>query len=501
MYVMKVDGQPFYAPTFHQPEYQVLAPNLKQEINTAGSLSFTLPPGHVMRGSIHKVKSVITVEQDGAEIFRGRVTEETVDTYNQKECYCDGDLSFLSDSMQGPYTYDGNAKDFFRLLIDKHNEQVEEGKRFTVGMLTALKDDDTVEMESVDYKDTLGEIRFVLVNEFEGYLRTRYEDGVRYIDYIKDYDDVCTQKIEFGVNLIDLDGKIDTGALCTILIPLGKRDSNNKAVTIASVNGGSDRIESAEAIERYGRVCKTYNWYEVEDPAELLEKGREKLAELTAVETLTLKAIDLHLLNVDVDRIRVGSKVRLISKPHGLDKEELCTSIDIDLENPENTTYTFGKPAETLSSGMNSHSQAIDRQGRNSNSLYKHTMDTIELKVGRDELISAINMSPERIKISSSLIELDGPTVVAALAGVRIDVSHIDTYSIYGSEGDFSMLFVGGNSATWNEQTVVTEMNGLNVTTSTIPYVDHNGANKYFSVVTAVSLRAPTTTTLSYLGG
>ena len=537
MYVMKVDGKVFYAPTLHQSEYQVLTPRLKQEFNTSGELSFLLPPGHVMRDSIHKLKSVITVEQNGVEVFRGRVSEETVDTFNQKECYCEGDLSYLRDSMVKPYKFKGTAKDYFKQIIADHNEQVEEEKRFTVGLLTALSDDDKVETESDDYKDTLSEIKFILVNDFEGYLRTRYEDGVRYIDYIDKYDDVCTQKIEFGVNLIELDNEIDATEICTVLIPLGKRNKN-KALTIEKVNDGSDRIENADAIARYGRIVKTYAWDEEEDPDELLRLGKEKLAEMAAVETLTLNAIDLHLLNVDVDKIRLGSKVQLVSKPHGLNKEALCTVVDIDLENPEKSTYTFGEPNKTLSSGVSANSRSI-RDGESENRLrHNHTlqyfdevnnrlntvefdMDAVEatilLKVSSNELISSINMSPEGIKISASRIDLEGYVTADELEAEVLKVlqyATVDTLvagSIVATDGSFSSIgannvtvngtfTVAGNNASWAEQKVVTGLNGLNVTTATIPYVDHSGSHKYFSVVTAVAQNAPSTETISYLG-
>lgn len=525
MYVMKVDGKAFYAPTLPQHEYQVLTPNLKHEINTSGELTFVLPPGHVLRDSIHKLKSVVTVEQNGVEVFRGRVSEESVDIYNQKECYCEGDLSFLRDSMQRPYTYDGTAKAYFQQLIDSHNEQVDEGKRFTVGLLTALSDDDKVVTESVDYKDTLSEIRYILVSEFDGYLRTRYENGIRYIDYIDEYDEVCSQKIEFGVNLLDLDNQINANDICTVLIPLGKQDNNNRAVTIASVNNGSDCIESAEGIARYGRIVKTYSWPDVESPAELMKKGQEKLNEMAAVETLTLTAVDLHLLNVDVDRIRVGSKVHLLSKPHGLDKEEICTAIDIDLENPEKSTYTFGKPEETLSSGMSANSRAIS-DGKSESKLYhNHTLQyydevnnalntvmldmnaveaSLTLKVSRDDVVSAINMSPESVKISASRIELDGETIVSKLSGLSIDVSHIDTYSIYANEGDFGMLYVAGDIAGWQSTEVVTAVGGRGVTGEykTIQYLNWNGEKASTSVMTGFTQAAFSTTkeTLNYLG-
>ena len=65
--------------------------------------------------------------------------------------------------------------------------------------------------------------------------------------------------------------------------------------------------------------------------------------------TFTVTAVDMHLLNSNVDPIRVGDKVHVLSAPHELDDPDLiCTKIEYDLTNPANTKYTFGKPKQSL---------------------------------------------------------------------------------------------------------------------------------------------------------
>ena len=55
-----------------------------------------------------------------------------------------------------------------------------------------------------------------------------------------------------------------------------------------------------------------------------------------------------------IARCQVLRKGRAI--PHGLDREDVCTAIDQDIENPEKTEYTFGFPLETLTE---SHARTI----------------------------------------------------------------------------------------------------------------------------------------------
>ena len=139
MYKMKADGVVFYDPSSDDMTLQVLAPKAKYEVNKAGSLSFKMLPGNVMYDGLQKMKTIITLEQDGEEIFRGRVVETTTNTYNQKKVYCEGELAYLLDSLVRPYNFTGKASDLFRQLVEKHNEQVDDYKRFEVGIITAIK--------------------------------------------------------------------------------------------------------------------------------------------------------------------------------------------------------------------------------------------------------------------------------------------------------------------------------------------------------------------------
>lgn len=370
MYTMKADGVVFYDPASDDMSLQVLSPKAECEVNVASTLTFTLLPGNVMYDHIHKMKTIITLEQDGEEIFRGRALETTTDLYNQREVYCEGDLAFLMDSLQRPYEFDGTAADLFRLLIDNHNAQVDEVKRFTVGVVTAVDDEDTVEAESDVYTDTSSEIRARLLDVYGGYLRTRTEGDVCYIDYIAEYNTTCTQKIEFAANLVDFEQQSNALDVFTVLVPLGADQ-----LTIESVNDGLDYIEDEEAIAQYGRIVKSYTWDDVEDAATLMELGREHMDSMEAAETLELTAVDLHLLNPDVDSIRLGDTVELCSTPHGLNKFSVCSAITLQIEDPEKTVYSFGLPKVTLTDSMtaqlNAHSNAL-------NDLHLHLTESEE---------------------------------------------------------------------------------------------------------------------------
>lgn len=347
MYTIKVDGQEVYSPALSVEPYRLYAPSLHLEMNAAGSLAFTLPPNHAAYDSIQKMKSIITMEWDGVEIFRGRALEEKKDAYNQKEVYCEGDLSFLLDSVQRPFEFNGTAEAYIRQAIDSHNEQVEDWKQFTMGDFSALTDDKEKELESEGYSDTLSAIRAVL-GEYDGFLRTRYENGVNYLDFVAS-NAKNGQAIEFGVNLIDLDSNTTAEEFCTVLLPIGGMLENGDTVTIASVNDGKDTIENAEGIAQYGRIVKAYNFDDVTDPEELLELAQEKLDSMALGQSLTLKAVDMHLLDPSKGIILPGTPVQIHTLPHGVDREEICISVDLEPESLEKTVYTFGEQPKTQS--------------------------------------------------------------------------------------------------------------------------------------------------------
>lgn len=372
MYKLKADGVVFYDPSADDMTLQVLSPKATFELNKAGSLTFTVLPGNVMYDGLHKLKTVITLEQDDEIIFRGRVLETTTDLYNQKEVYCEGELAFLLDSLVRPYDFKGKAADLFRQLVTAHNEQVEEYKRFEIGIITAVDDDDETQVKGDSYADTLAEISSLLIEEHKGFLRVRREDGVRYLDYVDEFGQSCSQEINFGVNLVDIENKISAQDVFTVLVPLGKQVSN-KNTTIAKVNGGKDYIEDAEAIEKYGRIIKTHTWDEVSDPEQLLTFAQEYMDRMRAETTLTITAVDLHACGVDVDGIHLGDTVHLRSLPHGLDRDEVCTCIDFDIENPEKSEYTFGLPQETLTE---SHANAVKRLSSSINDQHRWLTET-----------------------------------------------------------------------------------------------------------------------------
>lgn len=353
MYTVYVDGKLLFDTAADDPERVILSPRLDLDIDGAGSLSFVLPPGNVLYDGIRRLKSIVTVKMDDEILFRGRAVDDERDTWNQKNVYCEGDRSFLLDSIAKPYSYSGNVQAFFRQLVDTHNAQVDADKRFTVGTITAVSSDLTMEAEDDDYTDTWARMEDRLLGAYGGYIRTRTEGGVTYLDWLTKDGSPGEQTVEFGVNLLDLKDKLDASQVFTCLLPLGESEVDENGdtlppVSIASVNNGVEYIQDDDAVALYGKIWRTQTWAYESDPAKLLEKAREFLKTGIAVQSLTLQFVDMHFTDKSRKRVLIGDHPRITSQPHGVNLSPICVKASLDLCSPEKSTYTFGEAPRTL---------------------------------------------------------------------------------------------------------------------------------------------------------
>lgn len=427
MYEIRIDGQLLFSTEGVDDEHIILSPKLSPDVEGAGSLTFTMPPGHALYDSIRKLKGIVTVTQDGKTIFRGRVLDTETDFYRQKTVYCEGDLSFLLDSIYAPGQISGKVKDFFSAIISNHNAQMDAEKRFTIGTVDAVSDGETMNpdarSETRVYWSTMDMLEDSLIGPYGGYLRTRTENGVTYIDWLKKTGDTNGQVIEFAVNLLDLKDKTDASDVFTVLIPQGYTEMVDGAytdpVTIASVNGGVEYIQNDEAVAMYGKIWRTKSWNWIEDPALLLQKGRDYLKTGVAMQTMTLKLIDMRFITGNAEAIQVGQYVRILSDPHGIDLTLPCTKIDLDLLNPENSTYTFGEKPQTLTENVVRTEEDVDDltgrgRGGGRKSIQEEAQDIIRwAKIIVDEANGRIDLNAGEInkiddRVKTAEIDIDG---------------------------------------------------------------------------------------------
>lgn len=350
MYSIYCDNVLIYDPW--DESLPILAGKISTEVNGTGELTFTLPATHPRISDIHKLISVVRVMNDETELFRGRVLSAKSDLYGTSEFTCEGELAYLLDSIQRPKSYSNlTPRIYLQDKINQHNSQVEVAKQFTLGIVEKQSMNYNAR-EDNQYTNTLSTIMDKLVESNGGYIRVRRVDGVRYLDYVESYGRTSGQTIRFGENILDLTQHIDASGVITVLIPLGKAPEGageGEKLTIASVNGGRDYLESPEAIALYGRISGPNTWDEVTLPENLKVKGEEYLKNMQNLSLLIeLTAVDLHLIDVDIDYIQLGDLVRGVSPPHNLDRYLMVTKREYDLLNPSNDRLVLGETLKAL---------------------------------------------------------------------------------------------------------------------------------------------------------
>lgn len=103
-------------------------------------------------------------------------------------------------------------------------------------------------------------------------------------------------------------------------------------------------------MQLYGWIEGQVTWDDITDPNLLLIKAKEYLSsgQFDGME-LEIKAIDMRVLGADADAIRVMDEIRVISRPHGLDRLFPVSKLEIPLDDPQNMTFTLtSKPSQNL---------------------------------------------------------------------------------------------------------------------------------------------------------
>ena len=350
MYTVRLDDKKIYDARID--DLTLIEPAIELEENNAGSFSFTIQDNHPSYNDIKRRKSIIKVYEDDEIIFTGMVYEIEEDFYKNKKVYCEGELSYLNDTIQRPAEYhDMTVRGLLETYIENHNAQVEPEKQFKLGMVT-VKDPNNSIYCYTNMETTLSCIKDDLLDDLGGILRVRYMNNEKYIDYITE-DDVRTnqQVIRLGENLINYTSNISSLDIATAIIPLGNRleespiESLDMRLDIKSVNNNLDYVSDSIAVSNFGWIYKTVVWDNVTDANILKSKGEKYLTD-SQFDNLIIEAtaLDMHLIDNNEMSIRLSDKIRIISKPHGLkDKYFRLTKQTIYLNNPENNTITLGK--------------------------------------------------------------------------------------------------------------------------------------------------------------
>lgn len=356
----------------HDPEsddLRIYNDEVVTEDNAPGSFTITINYDHPYLQYVCGQQSDIRVYDGEDEIFRGRPIDDGEDLYRERTFKCEGELAFLYDSIQPRRElHNITPLQFFTLLVEEHNNQVENqgmiDKTFTVGVVTVTDSNNSL-YRYTNFETTYDAIMDKIIDRLGGHLQVRIENGVRYLDLLADVSTVSDQPIQLGENLLAYARDTDYTQIATACIPLGVHLEETEIAAldayldIKSVNNNSNMLKIAQAVSRYGFICKVIHFDDITVPANLKTAGENWLQEgQYATMSLDLTAVDLHTLGVDVQPIRINTQVHVISEPHGMDRYFEVSKRTYHLTAPDTDTVSFGATDRVRSYTSSSHSNS-----------------------------------------------------------------------------------------------------------------------------------------------
>ena len=343
---------------------------LTAKSNNPDYLDFEMPVTHALYDKVRERGELVTLMWNETVLFVGEVEGIDTDFYGTKSVSCVGGLSWLKDTVVRPYstvaTEEGldapaTVDGLFAWYIDQHNSHARDTRRaFAVGKNqgAALDKNNYIYRSSSQKPTTWDEIEDKILNTLGGYVTVDYDPLT--INLWADIHEQNAQVIDLGVNLTDLDFASDTADLYTAVRPEGgKPDGADAAVDVSGLADGAvkdfdgiyksgDVVYRPAAVEKYGYRETAWTDSDCLTASGLLEAAARHLnAVVQPSTTVTVKAVDLALVNKKYEHLKVGHAVRVRSAFHGIDEYLVVTSAEIDLQDPGNTEYVLGTGVNT----------------------------------------------------------------------------------------------------------------------------------------------------------
>lgn len=411
--------------------YKLLKLQTTTGVNKAGTATFTMPPGHPAYRSFTSYKTVVTLYDNGALRFRGRALYPEDDFYNCRTITCEGERGFFRDYIIRPYLYQDSPANIFADALALYNAEADEFKRFTLGEVTVTDANEYIRLES-STAETFAEFFDKLVERCGGYITfSDDENGGRAVNWLAEIGTACNQPVEFGENLLEFARSGQTPDLATAILPYGAQLEDGTRVTIASVNDGKDWVKDDTAVALRGLIIATQTWDDVTEPANLLTKAREWLAEhKLAVTSLQLSAADLSRLNRSLDTYKDGDRVKVHSAPHDVDDWFQLTDRAIDWLDPAGGGISLGKTQTSLTGAD------VEGDKKGSSELHK-----VKQEIVTDYKNGIANAVEETTRLLSSKIEQTSDSILLTVSDIYATSADLDALGEEVTELDKDVVY------------------------------------------------------------
>ena len=394
--------------------------------NSVSYLDFSIAPNHPLYNTIEKDKGLVEFYSDNVLKFRGKINEIEIDNYGYKNVSCNSVLQYLNHTRVRSYsTVPGDAditaptsvEGYFQWLIDQHNLHVKDvSERFEVGVNqgAALDKNDYILRSNDNYPTTLNEINDKILDNLGGYLFVEYKDDRNILNLYADVHSTNSQIIDFGSNILSISYKENDDELYTVVIPRGgtpekkegdtkdpkpiniKNLPDNTFDTDSDIVKSGDCVYSISATKRYGYREYYYSNNDILEPSNLLKAAVIQLKfQMSPKVTIETKAIDLSIAYPGYEQLNIGDACRVRSARHNLDDYFMLSEMELDLNDPSQTTYTFGDEYVSLvgrqSNYLKKINSSIDRNYEDVNTAMSYGKAATKLADAANKTADAAN--------------------------------------------------------------------------------------------------------------
>ena len=316
----------------------ILNPVLSEELNSAGSFTFSVPYSNELYNKIKLRTTTIEIYHDDKIRWRGRPLSVDVGFNRSMKVTCEGALAFLNDTVYPPDSCNVRLSILVDKILSNHNENCDENRQMHIGSFTL--DDVDVEYNG-SYTQTVELIKS-LVDTYGGYLIPHTAEGGNYFDWVKSVA-LDTREVINIENLVDVSKTIDANDIVTCVIPVGK-----DGLTI-----GGEYIENESASALFGRVWQCVEFGDIEDADELYTSGLNYLNE----NLWSSMQLDVTAASVG-EGFEIGKMYLAKIPSFGLSHNLALTSSDTSLVDASATKYTFS--ASTIWTQINNGRDITD---------------------------------------------------------------------------------------------------------------------------------------------
>lgn len=397
-------GTILYDPRTRKSTIESASLNLKE--NEVDDFTMTVGEACPAFNNVWPMFTHIEIRQDGGLIFRGRALKPTKKMGNNgmhtQDVTFESIGGYLIDTTVEFHEFNNiSPADAFRWIINNHNIQIEDYKKFTIGKIDVTNSTNNIYCFG-DYQTTWDTIKDKLLATCGGFIKVRYVNNVNYIDWLQDpgKDHPSDTPIQVSKNMKSASLEIDPTQVISRFVPLGstiqQEDSNkdgnkdgNKDVAtprvgIKSVNNGLTYIVIPEFQKEFGTIVGFHTWDDVNDPNILLSKAKDWINnQLPETDSWTVDVLELP--GNEYGSFRVSDRYNFVNSEIAQRQLLRVTEKTINFSDPYKVTLTIGTKNRSLSDyqvQMKLQEENLKDTRNNASSMAELNYGVITKKVG-----------------------------------------------------------------------------------------------------------------------